>query len=198
MKRKIIRNITIISAIFIITFSIMLITNYFQVLETTPLQSEILETLKTLNFENTDNTELQEHIRTLDLMARKAYFIRHDRLKTGIIILVVMVIVFVISVQFYFSKEKNIPEKVIEPIDDWALKSLSRKYIIGICSGFGVIALIFAFFTSPHLKIQSTDIDIHTEQIEDSYSNNLNVSDSEDNKNQDSNFFIMFSSNLSS
>ena len=49
MKKLIFRNIAILSAIFIVTLSIMLVTNYFQIKDVTPLQTEVVESLKQLN-----------------------------------------------------------------------------------------------------------------------------------------------------
>ena len=46
------RNIAIVSAIFIVTFSLMIITNYFQVRGSTPLELEIMKTLKMRYEEN--------------------------------------------------------------------------------------------------------------------------------------------------
>lgn len=152
MKKKISRNIAIISAIFIVTFTIMLVTNYFQVKSGDPLRTELLENLKMLNDENANNPELQEQIRELDLMARKAYFIRQDRLMTGTVILLIMLVIFIISIRIYYAKEKNIPDKQLDPIDDWAMKTLVRKYVVFIACGLGVIALVFVVLTSPYLK----------------------------------------------
>ncbi len=152
MRNKIARNIAIISAVFIVTFTIMLVTNYFQVKSGDPLRTELLESLKKLNDENANNPELQEQIRELDLMARKAYFIRQDRLMTGFVILLVMLAVFIISIRIYFVKEKNIPDKQLDPIDDWAIKTLARKYVVWIAGGLGVVALVFVILTSPYLK----------------------------------------------
>ena len=81
MNKDIYRNIAAVTAIFIISLSVMLITNYFQVRGVTPLQTEVVETLKLLNDTNPDNPELQEQIRQLDLLARRAYFIQADHLK---------------------------------------------------------------------------------------------------------------------
>ena len=161
MKQKILRNIAIISAIFMVTFTIMLVTNYFQVKNGNPLRTELLENLKNLNDENSNNPALQEQIRELDLMARKAYFTRQDRLLKGFGILLAMLVVFIISVRMYFAKEKNIPDKQLDPIDDWATKSLARKYIVWIAGGLGVVALAFVVLTSPYLKSLKTDK--HTE-----------------------------------
>ena len=152
MKKTISRNIAIVSAIFIATFSIMLITNYFQVSSSNTIQSEMIEKLKQANEEYGNNPQLQEQIRELDLLARKAYFISQNRLEAGVAILLVMVVVFVISLRIYFAKSKDIPDKDIDPIDDWILKSKTRKYIIGTASALIVSGILFAILTSPYLK----------------------------------------------
>ena len=90
MKKTILRNIAIVSALFIVTFSIMLITNYFQVKGFNPLQTGVVETLKQINEANANNAELQEQIRQLDLLARRAYFVSIDHLMTGVYILMGM------------------------------------------------------------------------------------------------------------
>ena len=152
MKKIISRNIALVSAIFIVTFSIMLVTNYFQVSSADTIQSEAIEKLKQANEENSQNLQLQEQIRELDLLARKAYFISLNRLKTGVAILLTMVVGFVISLRIYFVKIKNIPDKEIDPIDDWVIQSKTRKYIVWIAGGLAIGGVIFALLASPHLK----------------------------------------------
>jgi outer membrane protein assembly factor BamB len=167
MKRPITRNIAIISAIFIAAFSIMLITNYFQVSNSDTL--EMIENLKQINEEYSDNPQLQEQIRELDLLARKAYFISLNRLKIGVAILLIMVVVFVISIRIYFAKSKNIPDKEIDPIDDWAIQSKTRKYIVWITGGLAMSGIIFALLTSPYLKKENNKISLTTEVVESNY-----------------------------
>ena len=152
MKKTLSRNIAIVSAIFIIAFSIMLITNYFQVNSSDTIQSEMIEKLKQANEEYGNNPQLQEQIRELDLLARKAYFISINRLEVGVVILLVMVVVFVISLRFHFAKSKDIPDKEINPIDDWITKSKTRKYIVWVTSSLAMGGIIFAVLTSPYLK----------------------------------------------
>ncbi len=152
MKKAILRNIAIVSAIFIVTFSIMLITNYFQVRGVTPLQTEVVETLKTINDQNANNPVLQEQIRQLDLMARKAYFVRMDHLMVGVYILLGMLGVFVVCTRLYFARDKNIPDKEIDPIDEWAIKTQARKYVGWAASGLAAVALVFVVLSSPYLK----------------------------------------------
>lgn len=157
MKKDIFRNIAIVTAIFIVVLSVMLITNYFQVRGVTPLQTEVVETLKTLNEANADNPDLQEQIRELDLLARKAYFVQTGHLKAGIYILLGMLGVLVVCLRFYFENMKNIPEKNIDVIDDWLVKSKSRKYINWGMAGLAAVAVGFAFLSSPYYHQMKED-----------------------------------------
>ena len=157
MNKDIYRNIAAVTAIFIISLSVMLITNYFQVRGVTPLQTEVVETLKLLNDTNPDNPELQEQIRQLDLLARRAYFIQEDHLKLGVYILLGMVAVFVVCLRFYFKGEMHIPDKEIDPIDEWMLKSKSRKYITWSMFGLVGVSLFFVFLSSPILATEKTE-----------------------------------------
>ncbi|GHU54145.1 hypothetical protein FACS189411_00290 [Bacteroidia bacterium] len=140
-----------------ITFSIMLITNYFQVRGFNPLQTEVIETLKQINDENANNIELQEQIRQLDLLARSAYFVNLDRLKLGVYILIGMLVVFVLTLRFYFAEDKQLPGKQVDPVDDWLIKTNARKYIGWAAGGLVAAALLFVFLSSPHLSSGAPD-----------------------------------------
>lgn len=174
MKKIILRNLAIVSAVFIVTFSIMLVTNYFQVRGTTPLQTEVVETLKELNDANAKNAALQEQIRQLDLLARRAYFVQADHLRTGVYILLGMLAVFIICTRLYFAGMKDIPDKEIDTVDEWAVKTKARKYVIVVASGIAAVALVFVLLSSPwfqippdtsELFIATTDIPSDTSEI---------------------------------
>lgn len=155
MKKTIYRNIAVLSAIFVCTFSIMLITNYFQIRQSAPLQTKIIENLKELNIQNSGNTELQEQIRQLDLMARKAYFVSMERLMSGLYILLGMLFLFLVSTRLYFANYRNIPEKELDPIDEWLIKTQARKYVGFAAAGIVAIALGFALLSTPFLSNNS-------------------------------------------
>jgi outer membrane protein assembly factor BamB len=152
MNKIIARNIAIITAIFMITLSIMLITNYFQAKDVSPLQTQVVETLKKLNAQNADNPQLQEQIRQLDLMARKAYFVNMDQLMRGVYLLLGMLVVFIVSIRIYFAQHKDIPDKEIDPIDEWAIQSQARKYVGLLATGLTAIALLFVVFSMPFMQ----------------------------------------------
>jgi outer membrane protein assembly factor BamB len=164
MKKAILRNIAIVSAIFIVSFSIMLITNHFQVRNATPLQTEIMETLKEINRQEAANPVLQQQIRQLDLMARQAYFGQLHSLATGVYILLGMLAVFIFCTRSYFAGYKSIPDKEIDPIDEWAIKTKARKYVIGSVASLAAVALVFVVLTMPHLRAQQTaEENLHSE-----------------------------------
>ena len=162
MKKTITRNIAIITAIFATVFSIMLITNYFQVKGSDMLQTEVIETLKQINDDNANNPELKEQIRRLDLLARKAYFVSHERLMAGVYILFVMLAILIFSLRLFYAEVKNIPDKEIDPIDEWAIKTSARKYVKWIGGGLILAAFVFALLTSPKLKSFKVDTDKQT------------------------------------
>jgi outer membrane protein assembly factor BamB len=159
IKKTIARNIAILSAVFVTIFSIMLITNYFQVKGSGTIQAEVIETMKQLNYEHADNPEIKEQIRQLDLLARKAYFISHDRLMAGVYILLGMLIILIVALRIFYAEVKNIPDKDIDPIDDWAIKTAARKHVKWIGGGLIAVALIFVFLTSPYLQSFTTNTD---------------------------------------
>jgi outer membrane protein assembly factor BamB len=173
MKKAILRNVAAVSAVFVLTFSIMLTTNYFQVRGVHPLQAEVMETLRQINDETGNNVELQEQIRQLDLLARKAYFIRLDHLMTGVYILIAALAVFIVTLRLYYAEDKIIPGKQITPVDEWMIKTHSRRYIHWITSGLVVAALVFVFLSSPYMRMnkeKSTEEDGVSDSITDAAS----------------------------
>lgn len=171
MNKKIYRNIAAVTAIFAITLSIMLATNYFQVRRATPLQTEVAETLKELNDMNSENPQLQEQIRQLDLLSRKAYFVGENHLKTGIYLLLAMIGVLTAALRLYVNDAKNIPDKDLDSFDDWLLKSKSRNYILWGSGALAATALGLAFLSSPYYtslkqkKDKSSDEDFVAEAV---------------------------------
>lgn len=148
---KIYRNIALVTGIFMMAMSAMLIVNYFQVSATSPLENDVLETLKQLNEQNGDNVQLQEQVRQLDLMTRKAYFIQESHLKTGMYILVAMAVVMVGCLRMYYRSRKNLPEKELDVMDEWMNKSATRNYITWGSIVLVLVALGFGLCSNPEL-----------------------------------------------
>lgn len=154
--RKIYRNIAIVTAIFMLVLSAMLGVSYYQMQQVSPLQTEVIETLKELNEGNGDNEALQQQIRQLDLISRKAYFVQEGQLKTGIYILLGMALVLIVSLNMYFKETKSLPEKELDPIDEWMNKGRARKYIAW-ASGVAAVAVLVVVILQ-NVNIKSGDV----------------------------------------
>lgn len=152
MKRNVYRNIALVTAIFALVLLVMMGVSWVQMRQVTPLQTEVMETLKQLNESNTENAELAEQIRQLDLLSRKAYFTQETHLKIGAWILCAMAVVIGLSLRMYFKDTKNLPEKELDPIDEWMIKCNARKYIGYGMLGVGCLVLVFAVFNSGTLR----------------------------------------------
>ena len=127
--RKLYRNIAIVTAVFMIVLAAMLGVSYYQMQQVSPLETGVMETLKELNESNDDNEKLQQQIRQLDLLSRKAYFVKEGQLKTGIYLLIAMALVLVACLNLYYKDTKNLPDKELDPIDEWMAKTKARKYL---------------------------------------------------------------------
>lgn len=154
--RKIYRNIAIVTAIFMLVLSAMLGVSYYQMQQVSPLQTEVIETLKELNEGNGDNEALQQQIRQLDLISRKAYFVQEGQLKTGIYILLGMALVLIVSLNMFFKETKSLPEKELDPIDEWMNKGRARKYIAW-ASGVAAVAVLVVVILQ-NVNIESGDV----------------------------------------
>lgn len=127
--RKLYRNIAVVTSVFILALTVMLGVSYYQMQQVSPLETGVMETLKELNETNGDNEVLQQQIRELDLLSRKAYFVKEGQLKMGIYLLLGMAIVLALCLNLYYKETKNLPEKEYDPIDEWMAKSRARNYL---------------------------------------------------------------------
>lgn len=127
--RKLYRNISVVTTVFMLVLAVMLGVSYYQMQQVSPLETVVMETLKELNETNGDNELLGQQIRELDLLSRKAYFVKEGQLKVGLYLLLGMAAVLAVCLNLYFKETKNLPEKEFDPIDEWMMKSRARKYI---------------------------------------------------------------------
>lgn len=128
--RKLYRNIAIVTAVFMLAMTAMLGVSYYQMQQVSPLESGVMETLKELNEANGDNEALQQQIRQLDLLSRKAYFVQEGQLKMGTYIALGMACILLLCLNLYYKETKNLPEKDLDPIDEWMNKSRARNYLL--------------------------------------------------------------------
>lgn len=152
MNRNVYRNVALVTAVFALALLVMMSVSWVQMRQATPLQTEVMETLKQLNEHHGDHAELAEQIRQLDLLSRKAYFTQESQLKTGAWILCAMAAVIGLCLRMYFKDTKNLPEKELNPIDEWMTKSRARKYIGWGVGSLAAASVLFAVITSGRVQ----------------------------------------------
>ena len=139
----------IVTSIFMLVLVVMMGGSYYQMQQVSPLQSEVMQTLKELNEANGENEVLQQQVRELDLLSRKAYFVKEGQLKLGLFILLAMAGVLVVSLNLYYRGTKTLPDKELDPVDEWMNKSRSRKYITW--ASVGAAAVVLAMVALQHV-----------------------------------------------
>ena len=153
--RKLYRNIAFVTSVFILALTAMLCVSYYQMQQVSPLETGVMETLKELNESNGDNELLGQQIRELDLLSRKAYFVKEGQLKMGLYLLLGMALVLITSLNLYYKETKNLPEKDFDPIDDWMTKSRARKYLSWATVVVALIGVGFVVFQQINWKKSS-------------------------------------------
>ena len=148
--KKILYNIAkhtaIVSVIFALVLSLLMIANYIQTKSVDPLNSKAISQLMLQLQQNPEDEALKEQIRALDLLARKAYFTNQWQIRAGGYLLFAFVLVFLISLKYMSSLQAQLPDLNQGPIadDSWEKRLLARKYLVFIGLGLFLLAFVFA------------------------------------------------------
>ena len=118
-----------ISSVFVVLVFVFFAANYLQLKSSDPLNSPALEKLYQDLDQNPNNAELREQIRSLDLLARKAYFTKQWQINTGGALLFIGVIVLVFSIKTRQTLRKKLVEEAVPLQDTWEGRLLARKWL---------------------------------------------------------------------
>lgn len=168
------KRIAQIAGVFAFIISMLLIVNYAQYKRIDPVETELINSLVERLNENPEDNKLREQIRTVDLLARKAYFTSQWQIRTGGYLLLLSIAVLVIAMQII--KSKSLLEVVVTDKEDSFFEQKNARKWISI-SGVILVAtaLTFAFLTHNELSeefssagLTGTDnnISVITEQTE--------------------------------
>ena len=126
------RNIALISAIFAMIISILLIVNFIQTKSIDPLNSKALNQLMLQLQKEPENTMLKEQVRALDLLARKAYFTNQWQIRTGGILLFSFVLVLTLCLKYMNSLRSKVPDLIgkEDSASSWGERILMRRSIL--------------------------------------------------------------------
>ena len=150
-KIQLLNSIMVYASIFAAIISILLIFNYIQTKTINPIETPAIQQLVDRLKENPQDAELRQQIRSLDLLARKAYFTSQWQIRTGGYLVFISVVIALIAMQLKLNMLAKFPEVGTEPTADWQARLLARKWVtVGGLSLFG-LALIAAFLSHSNL-----------------------------------------------
>jgi outer membrane protein assembly factor BamB len=126
------RKVVIITGLFALIMSVLMIANYIQIKSVEPLKSPALSQLRLQLQKDPENTVLKEQIRALDLLARKAYFANQWQVRSGGFLLFTAILILLLALKYINSQRSKLPDlrSLPDPQLSWTDIILARKYII--------------------------------------------------------------------
>lgn len=135
---------------FVFVISILLIVNYAQYKRMDPIETEMINSLVQRLNANPDDFQLREQIRTVDLLARKAYFTNQWQVRTGGYLLLISVVMLVLAMQMIRA---NAAKQVVisDKENTFFEQQKARKWVA--LGGGALVALAFVFALMTHLQL---------------------------------------------
>lgn len=152
LRYQILRSVAVVSGIFMLIFSILVLANYFQTKTTDPLNSPALETLMGQMEERPDDQALKEQIRALDLLARKAYFTTQWQIRTGGYLIFGSFVVLIISLRVMVKLKQKLPEIGEKAENVWETAGLTRKRMTFVGISIAIISILVVFLSHSELE----------------------------------------------
>jgi outer membrane protein assembly factor BamB len=149
---KIAANTAMVAFIFSFIVAILLMLNYYQLKANDPLELGSMELLVERLKDEPNNEELKNEIRSLDLLARKAFFTSQWQVKTGRYLLLLGSIVWIFAMRYYFTAKSRIPEPDAEQISEVSARAFSQRWIMMAGGAILLLALVASFAANDPLK----------------------------------------------
>ena len=133
---KFLRLMAVVSGFFSILLCILIIINFIQLKRTDPLNTPALASIQERFIKDPGNTALQQDIRQLDLLARKAFFTSQRQIRSGGYLLFASLLLLVICVKSLELIIPKIPSVLAAgPENPWRRRKIQRRGVIiaGIC-----------------------------------------------------------------
>lgn len=142
---SILKQVANVTGGFSILLIFLLVINFIQLKSTDPLELKSLDNLLTQYDEDSKNETLKEEIRTLDLLARKAFFTKEWQLRTG-----GMLVLFFLAISLIaFRWVQTLTFKLALPDankkeSDWQIKTQTRNSMIYV--GVFLVGLVLVVY----------------------------------------------------
>jgi len=144
-KIKLLQLTSYISGLFTLFVAIIMIFGYIQVETIKPLENPSLVILKEQYDKDPNNEDLKEQVRSLDLMARKAFFTSRWQIETGTYLLLLGALFFIISQRMLLNSRKRIPDIPGSEQDLIGIKKETRIFLFVSFAVLTLVALIISF-----------------------------------------------------
>ena len=142
---KTLKTVSLASGLFTLIVAIIMLFGYIQLRQIKPLQNPLLVQLKEQFDGDTQNKELQDQIRSLDLIARRAFFTATWQVQAGSYLLLGGAIVFILTLRLLSANDKNIPTFPGDPTDEKSVLAIRRKWLLIPAAVIFVGALAVSF-----------------------------------------------------
>ena len=149
---KISANTAIVAFVFSFIVAILLMLNYYQLKANDPLELESLELLVERLKDEPNNEALKNEIRSLDLLARKAFFTSQWQVKTGRYLLLLGAVIWIFAMRYYFTARSRIVEPDAEQVSEVSARTFSQRWILIAGGTILLLAFLASFAVNDHLK----------------------------------------------
>ncbi|MCX6283626.1 MAG: PQQ-binding-like beta-propeller repeat protein [Bacteroidetes bacterium] len=145
---KLLENISLGSAVFAVVLCVLIIVNFLQVRRADPLNSPAMTVLIEKLQNDPANDQLRQEIRTLDLLARKAFFTAQWQVRTGGYLLFISILVLVSCIKAIELIRSKLPEEPAgKPVMFWETRILKRNWLVYSGIALVVLTLLLAWLT---------------------------------------------------
>jgi outer membrane protein assembly factor BamB len=100
-----------------------------------------------------NNEALKNEIRSLDLLARKAFFTSQWQVKTGRYLLLLGAIVWIFALRYYFIARSRITEPDAAQVSEVTARAFSQRWIMIGGGAILLLAFMASFAVNDHLKL---------------------------------------------
>ncbi len=174
---RIFNGISIIAGIFTVVVAITMIFSLVQLKTINPLDSPAIVKIKEQFDRDTENKDLAEQVRAIDLMARKAYFSSRWQVETGSYLLLAGALLFVVLQRLVAGSEK--PAKSFRPDkpDIKSERSRNRKYLLISAVSITLLAVISSFVLRSELPAPGRSSALSEKGSEEVATSGINMPD---------------------
>ncbi len=149
---RLLENISLGSAVFAVVLCVLIIVNYIQIKRADPLNTPAMTILVEKLQNDPGNDQLRQEIRTLDLLARKAFFTSQWQVRMGGYLLFISILLLASCIKTIELIRVKLPEEPAgKPALFWETTRLRRTWLIYSGAGLVVLTLLLAWLTHENL-----------------------------------------------